>query len=297
MDIQLRNYCIERFVETFSSNIPHKPERCTLLTQQDYKDLIEEANDFAIKIGVPKLTDERWICYMTMIEFMVSSRNIKSKMMYVGVIALNNLTFLWDDLSDDIVERNLALGIEEAKRITEKYYEPQHHDLVFNATKQWVHYDTRIRRMNTKKLLFGSSVDTYWKFRLIDSGTNYFILVSAPIYKDDFYLELAKMMIPSHVNLVGYMFVNDVVSFNREKQQKEVANCLYFSDYTNKDKFINEFFNNHIRQIVECINIAKSLPDTSRDILLDSVYGHFLWAKDTIRYDIGGVNPINALIV
>jgi len=80
-----------------------------------------------------------------------------------------------------------------------------------------------------------------------------------------------------------------------KKAQKEVANCVYFSDYQNKEKFV-EFFDKHIRQIVEGFNIAKSLPDMSREILLDSVYGHYLWARDTIRYDVKGINPVNALI-
>jgi len=294
MEESLIRYCLLRFEAFFSQHIPHLPQRVNLLDANDYAEIIKENNNFfnkALGIFVP---NERWMEYIKFCEWTVSARNIKSKKMFVGNVVFHNFFFLWDDLADDVVERYYEDAVKEISRIAKKYYEPQYQDSVIRECLHWITYETKLRKTQILKRLFNTSLSMYWNSRMMEGGSHMWIALTAPIYCNDDYLRWASTTIPSQLITKGMFFVNDVVSFNKEIQQKENPNSLYFADLLIREKFIH-FSEAHLKEIGEDIQAIKSLPEPAQSILLDGLYGNFLWTRDTPRYK-NGVNHLNKRI-
>jgi len=294
MEESLIQYCLLRFKAFFSQHISYVPQRCDVLDANDYAEAITETNIFVNGVLGITVPNERWMEYIRFCEWTVSARNIKSKKMFIGNVILHNFYFLWDDLADDVVEYYYEAAVKETKRLAEKYYEPQYQDTLLLHCLNWLYYETKLRKTEIRKKLFDTSLNMYWNARMMEGGSHLWIGLTAPIYCNDDYLRWTSTTIPSQLITRGIFFINDVVSFNKEKQQKETHNSLYFADLQHRGNFIS-FLDSHLKEIEEDIQAIKSLPEPSQSILLDGLYGNFLWTRDTPRYK-NGVNHLNRRI-
>jgi len=291
----MRQYCLDRYGEVLSQHISYVPTKCTMLDATDYEELIKQGN-IATKNMVPGITvsKERWMAYTRMTEWMASSRHIKSKRMLIGTILINNLYFMWDDLSDDLVKRYHLDACKETRRLVETYFEVQYRAHVLQELLNWLVIDTKLRKTETSKKLYNTSLHTYWQVRVMESGCHGWLSLSAPIYQDEGHIEWLKLMIPSMLTVKALAFINDVISYDKEEEQDENPNALYFVDIHDREKF-TAFFEMHLKEIEQDLCVIKTLPEPTQSICLEAIYGHYLWAKDTPRYK-KGVNRYNKVL-
>jgi hypothetical protein len=196
--------------------------------------------------------------------------NLKS---FIGSVILNNMTFFWDDIKDDLVLNKKSIILNEIHEICKEYYEIEYVEKVFEASEQWINHDTFFRTHKSKKLIC-NNLHTYWQYRLIDSGTHYWLKITSPIYKNEEYSKLVDIMILSQLVLKPFMVVNDICSYYKEK---------YFNEYSNFLNVTNNI-NKQIEDIEHDIECIKSFDNDISNILLDKIYGHYIWAINTNRY-------------
>lgn len=269
---------MEEIEEIFSSSCS-KPAKMNL-TNNEKIEIIKESNKFSNLLNI-NISNDRWLTYIEMSCWSVSNRHIKSRKMFIGAIILNNMTFFWDDLEDKFIEFNKHILLENLYEICEKYYEEKYIKNVFEASKQWVDHDAYFRSKEIRKLLC-SNLHTYWQYRLIDSGLHYWMKITAPIYKNEEYSTLVDIMILSQLLLKPFMIVNDICSYYKEKYYNECSNFLNITNDINSQ--IND-----IKHNIKCI---KNFNKTISEILLDKIYGHYIWSNNTKRYkkNISSIN-------
>lgn len=205
--------------------------------------------------------------------WMVSNKYLKSRKSFIGSVILNNMTFFWDDIKDDLVLNKKSIILNEIHEICKEYYEIKYVEKVFEASEQWINHDTFFRTHKSKKLIC-NNLHTYWQYRLIDSGTHYWLKITSPIYKNEEYSKLVDIMILSQLVLKPFMVVNDICSYYKEK---------YFNEYSNFLNVTNNI-NKQIEDIEHDIECIKSFDNDISNILLDKIYGHYIWAINTNRY-------------
>lgn len=262
----------------FSNNIsiPLKIE----LSNKEIIEIINRSNKLA-NIFKTNINDNRWLTYIDMSCWMVSNKNLKNRKSFIGSVILNNMTFFWDDIKDDLVENKTYIILNELYEVCKDYYNVRYIKKVFEAAEQWITHDTYFRVHETKKLLC-NNLHTYWQYRLIDSGTHYWMKITAPIYENEEYIKLVDIMILSQLVLKPFMVVNDICSYYKEKYYNECSNFLNITNDINR----------HLEDIKHDIKCIKSFNKDISNILLDKIYGHYIWAINTDRYK-NNINNIN----
>jgi len=283
MEKSLVQYCLARFEEFFSQHIPHVPEKCNLLEESDYEEIFLENNVLFHQILGITVSKEKRMEYIRCSDCGMSSRHIQSKRMYVGDVILLSILFVWDDLPDELVEKHYGEAVKEVQRIAEKYFEPRYHDLVIRNTVNGLLCNTKTRKNEFKKKLFQTSLSMYWNARGIDSGLFLWISLAAPIYLNDDLVDWVNAQLPLQLMTKGICLVNDVLSFNMEQKETDAPNCLYFTDVQDREKFVL-FLEAHLKEVGEDIQVIKTLPQPIQNVMLDLLYGHFLWSRDSPRY-------------
>jgi len=285
-------HCLASFEAFFSEHFSYVPKRCDLLNQTDYDELIQDNNSFFNQVIGVTVSNEKWIDPTAFCEWVVSVRNIRSKRMFMGFVAVLNFIFAWDDLPDEVLERYLEEALKHGKRLVLKYYEPQYQEVVVRECNYFILRECKLRRTEIKKRLFGSNLGMYWQARGWDAGIHITFAAMAPAYQNEDLMFWIDSGIAYQLTTKGIAFINDVFSYNKEKLRKEVgtANSLHFTDVKDKGKFI-PFLKAHLKEIEEDVRAIKALPEPAQSILLDALYGQFLWSKDAPRYTVGWIDP------
>jgi len=232
---------------------------------------------------------------MSLFDWIVSKRSLKSKKMFMGAVILNNLNFIWDDLTEEMAKKHYLDAMKEAKRLVEKYYEPQYRAYVLVEEENFITVDAQMRDKEVMKKFFCTNVDLYWTARLMESGIPCLVALCAPIFQDEGYFHWIRLLLPSQLIVKGIMLVNDVFSFDKESMEKGNPSCLHFTDVHNREKLI-AFLEGQLRAVEGDIQAISFFPVETQNILLDMVYGHYLWARDCPRYKDKGINRVNKRI-
>ena len=92
----------------------------------------------------------------------------------------------------------------------------------------------------------------------------------------------------------GLTIVNDFYSFDREVRLGQITNCFRLCDVTDETAF-KEFFQARLDDMTEDIECIKAFDQLSQDVLLDLIYGNFIWTTSSKRYKTA-VNDVNSRI-
>jgi len=288
-DSERMQYCRRSFLQLFSefTTAPRKHA----LTSDEVAEVLEISNALAqlFNVCVPQ---ERWLVYMDMACWLTSARHLKLREVFKGICAINNLTFFWDDLHDEFLPHE-SLVLEEAYKVCERYFPRQVVDSTYFYIQQWLEFDSFTRNSPLRELLCQASLESYWEFKLIDSGVPYWLGITAPVYDDPGMVRIIRTGLPAQLLLRPIMVVNDVYSYDKEKQLGEVSNFLYHANVAEEREF-RALFEHHLQQMRRDIMAMKWLGERLNNILLDLIYGHFLWSDSTYRYK--QVNRLNRLL-
>jgi hypothetical protein len=244
-----------------------------IITAEEKSEIIERSNELVRRVQCEKVNQKRWETYLDMNSNMISSRHVKSRRSALGTLLLGNFTFFWDDVEDHLVKDRVEIMKAETERLCRDYYPPGEVKRVMDASLQWINHDTYFRTSPSKEILC-KHLNSYWQFRLIDSGTHYFMVVSSPIYENQEYNQLIDMQTLSNLTLKPFMVVNDIVSIYKEKVFNECSNFLN----------ITEDYEKEIEDVAHDMKCINTLDGEIKQILFDKIYGHYSWAIRTERY-------------
>ena len=251
-----------------------KPYEKNVFSKDECIEIIDRSNQLTKRFGI-SVSNARWSTLIDMMCFMTSKRETRSQKALKGAAILNNMTFFLDDLSNDLVKDGaLEVVMDEIGKAVREYYLPGDVDRVIAAARQWATLDTIFRDSPTQKLLARNSY-VYWQARTIESGTHYFLVATSPVYQNPKFSQLVDLMIPAQQAVKPTMLVNDLVSTYREKVYKEDYN--YFLNFAGD-------MNRDMEDVKHNLEVIKSLGDDVSDIVLQKIYGNYLWARSSPRY-------------
>ncbi len=145
-----------------------------------------------------------------------------------------------------------------------------------------------------KEVLCTTSPEQYFRFRVTDVGVDFWMKMSYPIYRNAQFTEHAKSGLAARMTTRGLAIVNDFYSYDREVSLGQITNCFRLCDVSDQAAF-EEFFQRRLDDIVEDVECVKSFDAVTRDVLMDLIYGNFVWTTSNKRYR-AAVNDVNSRI-
>lgn len=67
-------------------------------------------------------------------------------------------------------------------------------------------------------------MEQYFRFRVTDGGADFWLRMSFPIYRDDYFTEHWRSRLAARMTVRGLTVVNDAYSFSREQSLGQIAN-------------------------------------------------------------------------
>ncbi|MFJ1866892.1 hypothetical protein ACIOD1_19970 [Streptomyces sp. NPDC088097] len=279
-----------RFQEVFTRDFPSAPRMCPL-SAQELREVIDACNEAVAPLG-KTISDERWISYMDVVRWSQSARHIKDMEAFKAVCILNCVTFVWDDM--DPALHDFDAFLPQIRRICEKYYTEQDAWFAYEAARAFVVSDNMFRDSDTKKALCATSPEQYFRFRVTDVGVDFWMKMSYQIYGHAPFSEHAKTGLAARMTTRGLAIVNDFYSYDREVALGQVTNCFLLCDVGDDEEF-QAFFDARLADIEEDVRCIKTFDPVTRDIMLDLIYGNFVWTTGNKRYK-AAVNSVNSRI-
>ncbi|MFF1303022.1 hypothetical protein [Streptomyces sp. NPDC058307] len=279
-----------RFAEAFEQHIGHLPQMVPM-TDAELREVIDACNAAVAPFG-KSVSDERWISYMDVVRWSQSARHIRDMEAFKAVCILNCVTFVWDDM--DPALHDFAVFLPELRKICQKYYDEEDARFAYEGARAFVTSDHMFRNSPIKEVLCNTSPEQYFRFRVTDVGVDFWMKMSYPIYQHPEFTEHAKSGLAARMTTRGLAIVNDFYSYDREIALGQITNCFRLCDVSNQDAF-DEFFQERMDDIVEDIQCIKSFDEITRDVLMDLIYGNFVWTTSNKRYK-AAVNNVNSRI-
>lgn len=279
-----------RFRELFTRDFPHEPRMC-VLDDAELREVIDACNRAVEPLG-KTISDERWISYMDVVRWSQSARHIKDIEAFKAVCILNCVTFVWDDM--DPALHDFDAFLPQIRQVCEKYYEPQDARFAYEAARAFVVSDHMFRDSDIKKALCTTSPEQYFRFRVTDVGVDFWMKMSYQIYRQAEFTEHAKTGLAARMTTRGLAIVNDFYSYDREIALGQITNCFRLCDVSDEREF-KAFFEARLADIEEDVRCIKAFDPVSRDIMLDLIYGNFVWTTSNKRYR-AAVNDVNSRI-
>ncbi|MGW5864817.1 terpene synthase family protein [Streptomyces sp. NPDC055239] len=279
-----------QFADAFEQHIGRAPEMCPL-TDAELREVIDACNTAVAPFG-RTVSDERWISYMDVVRWSQSARHIRNMEAFKAVCILNCVTFVWDDM--DPALHDFDAFLPELRKICEKYYSEEDARFAFEGARAFVTSDHMFRDSPVKKVLCTTSPEQYFRFRVTDVGVDFWMKMSYPIYSHKEFTEHAKTGLAARMTTRGLAIVNDFYSYDREVSLGQITNCFRLCDVSDQSAF-DEFFQNRLDDIVEDMRCIAAFDDITRDVLLDLIYGNFVWTTSNKRYK-AAVNDVNSRI-
>ncbi|MEU8828385.1 terpene synthase family protein [Streptomyces sp. NPDC048636] len=285
-----REDCTRRFAELFAGRIGHRPVP-RALTPDELREVITACNAAVAPLGAT-VSDERWISYLEVVCRSQSTRHLRDMEAFKAVCVLNCVTFVWDDM--DPALHDFELFLPRLRRICERYYAEEDAWFAYEAARAFVTSDHMFRDAPLKAALCGTSLEQYFRFRVTDVGVDFWMRMSYPVYRHREFTEHAKTGLAARMTTRGLAVVNDFYSYDREVSLGQIANCFLLCDVSDPAAF-EKFFQDRLDDIAEDIRCIGMFDEISRDILLDLLYGNFLWTVGSARYR-AAVNHVNSRI-
>ncbi|MEU1482130.1 terpene synthase family protein [Streptomyces sp. NPDC005760] len=284
------NQCTRKFTEVFEQHIGYMPQMVPM-TDTELREVIDACNTAVAPFG-KSVSDERWISYMDVVRWSQSARHIRDMEAFKAVCILNCVTFVWDDM--DPALHDFDVFLPELRKICEKYYDEDGAQFALEGARTFITSDHMFRNSPIKEVLCNTSPEQYFRFRVTDVGVDFWMKMSYPIYRHREFTEHAKSSLAARMTTRGLAIVNDFYSYDREISLGQITNCFRLCDVSDQDSF-EEFFQRRLDDIVEDVECIKSFDDVTRDVLLDLIYGNFIWTTSNKRYK-AAVNNVNSRI-
>lgn len=281
---QYQDYGIRRIDEVFAEHIGDRPERIEL-SEAELREVIDACNEVIEPFG-KTVSDRRWVAYLDPL-WNQSSRHLVDRAALKGVCVLQNIAFVCDDLR---VSHGLDAVLPRLRLMCERYYQGEDVWWAYEGARSWMVSDQMFREHPARELLCGD-LDRYWRFRVVDGGVDWWMKMSYPIFRDPAFTEHAKTGLAARLATRGLMAVNDFFSYDREKGNGEINNCFLLCDVDYEEEFY-PFFEARMDEIIDDIRCIKAFDQVTREILLDLIYGTFLWECASERY-ADAVSPLN----
>ncbi|WP_431774428.1 terpene synthase family protein [Streptomyces cucumeris] len=285
-----REECTRRFAKLFAHRIGHRPVPLRL-APDELREVIAACNAAVAPLGAT-VSDERWISYLEVVCCSQSARHLRDMEAFKAVCVLNCVTFVWDDM--DPALHDFELFLPRLRGICERYYDGEDAWFAYEAARAFVTSDHMFRDSPLKAALCGTSPEQYFRFRVTDVGVDFWMRMSYPVYRHREFTEHAKTGLAARMTTRGLAIVNDFYSFDREASLGQITNCFRLCDVSDRAAF-EEFFQDRLDDISEDIRCIKAFDEVSRDILLDLLYGNFIWTIGSERYRTA-VNHVNSRI-
>ncbi|AWZ03666.1 MULTISPECIES: hypothetical protein [unclassified Streptomyces] len=280
----------ERFRDLFARDFDHRPTMVELDGAQ-LREVIDACNRAVAPLG-KNISDERWISYMDVVRWSQSARHVQDVEAFKAVCILNCVTFVWDDM--DPALHDFDAFLPEIRKICEHYYEPDEVWFAYEAARAFVVSDNMFRDSDIKRVLCETSPEQYFRFRVTDVGVDFWMKMSYQIYRHADFSEHAKSGLAARMTTRGLAIVNDFYSYDREIALGQVTNCFRLCDVADERAF-KEFFDARLADIEEDVRCIKEFDPVSRDVMLDLIYGNFIWTTSNKRYK-AAVNDVNSRI-
>ncbi|MFF1377339.1 terpene synthase family protein [Streptomyces sp. NPDC058308] len=279
-----------QFAAAFEQHIGQAPQMCPL-TDDELREVIDACNKAVAPFG-KSVSDERWISYMDVVRWSQSARHIRNMEAFKAVCILNCVTFVWDDM--DPALHDFDAFLPELRAICEKYYSEEDARFALEGARAFITSDHMFRDSPIKQVLCTTSPEQYFRFRVTDVGVDFWMKMSYPIYGHREFTEHAKSGLAARMTTRGLAIVNDFYSYDREVSLGQITNCFRLCDVSNQSEF-EKFFKERLDDIVEDMRCISAFDDITRDVLLDLIYGNFVWTTSNKRYK-AAVNNVNSRI-
>ncbi|MBT2405888.1 MULTISPECIES: hypothetical protein [unclassified Streptomyces] len=279
-----------RFRELFTREFPHEPTMCEL-DDGELREVIDACNRAVEPLG-KSISDERWISYMDVVRWGQSARHLKDIEAFKAVCILNCVTFVWDDM--DPALHDFDAFLPQIRAVCEKYYEPEDAAFAYEAARAFVVSDHMFRDSDIKRALCTTSPEQYFRYRVTDVGVDFWMKMSYQIYIHPEFTEHAKSGLAARMTTRGLAIVNDFYSYDREIALGQITNCFRLCDVSDEREF-RRFFDARLADIEEDARVIKAFDPLSRDVMLDLIYGNFIWTTSNKRYK-AAVNNVNSFI-
>ncbi|GAB2713225.1 hypothetical protein [Nocardia thraciensis] len=273
-----RGYITRRFEETLTQHIGDPPQPCTL-TDAEWREVIDTCNTAVAPLG-RTIPDQRWRVYTGVTLAAQSSRHLTDRQGLKAVCALSNTTFVWEDM--DSALHNFDAFLPELHAICDRYYPAADSPQAYEAARVFITSDHMYRDSPIMRTLCTTSLEQYFRFRVTDVGADCWMRWSYPIYRDREFTEHCKSGLAARMVTRGLTVVNDAYSFRREQSWGQLNNCFYLCPLDGDG--LGAFFDTLLDGIAEDIACIKSFDPITRDVLLDLIYGNFIWTRDSARY-------------
>ncbi len=285
-----RDHITRRLEETFARHIGEPPQPCSL-TETEFREVLDVCNTAVAPLG-RAISERRWKSYTGVVIAAQSARRLCDQEAFKAVCALNNVTFVWDDM--DPALHNFELFLPEVRKICDRYYRGEDAAHAFEAARTWITSDHMFRDSPIKRVLCSTSLEQYFRFRVTDVGVDFWLRMSSPIYRDARFTEHCRSGLAARMATRGLVVVNDAYSFARERASGQPSNCFHLCP-AGDDSVFHAFFEALLDGLVEDITCIKAFDEVTQEVLLDLIYGNFLWTANNERYR-QPVNDVNVRI-
>ena len=274
-----RDHISRRLEETFSQHIGDPPQPCQL-SDTEWREVLDTCNAAAASTGLV-ISDRRWRSYTGVVIAAQSARHLRDREAFKAVCILTNVTFVWDDM--DTPRHDFDRFLPALRTICNRYYQAEDAQQAFEAARTFITSDHMFRNTPLKNTLCTTSLEQYFRFRVTDIGADFWLRMSYPIYQNDRFAAHCRSGLAALMTTRGLTVVNDAYSFVRESSLGQLTNCFYLCP-PGDDTAFYAFLESLLDGIVEDITCIKAFDQVTRDVLLDLIYGNFVWTVHNERY-------------
>lgn len=274
-----RDHISRRLEKTFSQHIGDPPQPCQL-SDAEWREVLDTCNAAVASAGLV-ISDRRWRSYAGVVMEAQSARHLRDREAFKAVCILTDVIFVWDDM--DTSRHDLNRFLPALRTICNRYYQAEDAQQAFEAARTLITSDHLFGNTPLKNTLCTTSLEQYFRFRVTDAGADLWMRMSCPIYQDDRLTAHCRSGLAALMITRGVTVVNDAYSFARESSLGQLANCFYLCP-PGDDTAFYVFFESLLDGIVEDITCIKAFDRVTRDVLLDVIYGNFMWTLHNERY-------------
>jgi hypothetical protein len=229
----------------------------------------------------PEKRKRAWATYVDLIGHMVLARKIVNQRALVGFCVLNNLLFDWEDNLCSL--QTIDEMVNEIETIVKDYFPENFQRQVYTSWVNAAYCYYIDRKYNIKEKVCNDPDELYHFFRLSDAGIIPFLIALTVVYEDRDLLYITAQEYVSGLGMKPFMHVNDVFSFNKEINDKELANEVVIR-LTKTAISTETLLQDLLNEIEISIDKIKELFPELYPVFIFWLRGNLEWSYITYRY-------------
>jgi hypothetical protein len=268
-------YAIDRLTETFARHIGRASEPC-VVTDAERHEVADVCETMAALMGRSG-TDQVWRTLTAAAEVSTNARHLVDREAFKGACIMLAVATMWEDTDPDSHDFDAVLP--ELRKVCARYYRDEDAWHSFEGMRTFLTYDHMFRDSPVARALCSASLEQYFRFRVTDFFLDAWLRVSYPIYRDAMFAEHCKSGLAARMTVRPTVVANDALTFAREKSKGEFVNCFHLAPPDDGADF-RRFFDGILDGIVDDITCIKNFDPVTRDVLLNVIYGNFIFHRD-----------------